>query len=151
MLHVRGLSKSFPVPKKKKSARRSAAAGSDSIAEDDPRREARRFHAVREVSFRAETGAILGLLGRNGAGKTTLLRMLSTALEPSAGTADFDGIDVVKEPLAVRQKIGFLSGTTGLYGRLTARETIDYFGRLHGVSRDQISQRSAELFDLLEI
>ncbi|MCG8418420.1 MAG: ATP-binding cassette domain-containing protein [Proteobacteria bacterium] len=145
MLEVRRLSKAFPLPKKKKSG------PSRNVVEGDPRREGKRFYAVKEVSFRAETGAILGLLGPNGAGKTTLLRMLSTALEPTSGTAEFDGVDIAAAPIEVRKKIGFLSGTTGLYGRLTAREMVAYYGDLHGMDNGVMRQRMSELFDQLGI
>ena len=111
----------------------------------------RKFFAVRNVSFRAEKGKILGLLGPNGAGKTTLLRMLSTSLKPSAGTARFDDIDVTENPIEVRKRIGFLSDNTGLYGRLTAREMIEYYGKLHGIGRSPLKKRMDELFDILEM
>ena len=111
----------------------------------------RNFYAVRDVSFRAEKGQILGLLGPNGAGKTTLLRMLSTSLKPNAGTARFDDIDVIENPIEVRKKIGFLSDNTGLYGRLTAREMIEYYGKLHGIGRTSLKKRMDELFDILEM
>ncbi len=116
MIEVDEISKSFRRHKQKGKGRRQKDAGEDG----------KLFYAVRNVSFRAETGTILGLLGPNGAGKTTLLRMLSTALKPSNGTARFDGVDVVENPLEVRKRIGFLSDNTGLYGRLTAREMIEY-------------------------
>ncbi|MGB1015692.1 MAG: ATP-binding cassette domain-containing protein [Nannocystaceae bacterium] len=111
----------------------------------DPRHQPPWFHAVRSVSFQVEPGTIVGLLGPNGAGKTTLMRMLSTAIEPTGGTASFAGIDIVKNPLEVRRKLGFLSGTTGLYGRLTAREMITYYGRLHGVASATIATRISEM------
>jgi sodium transport system ATP-binding protein len=111
----------------------------------------REFFAVNDVSFSAKSGEILGLLGPNGAGKTTLLRMLSTALKPSAGTASFMGIDLVKNPLEVRKRIGFLSDNTGLYGRLTAREMISYYGKLHGMESRKLRARMDELFTALEM
>ncbi len=104
--------------------------------------------AVNDVSFRCAPGEIFGLLGPNGAGKTTTLRMLSTVLKPSAGTASVAGFDVVSEPLAVRRSIGFLSANTGLYGRLTARETLEYFGKLHGLQGATLQARLDELFEL---
>ncbi len=110
-----------------------------------------KFLAVKDVSFCAESGSILGLLGPNGAGKTTLLRMLSTALKPSAGTAMFDGVDLVKNPLEVRKRIGFLSDNTGLYGRLTAREMIKYYGKLHGLDSSRLHKRMDELFRALDM
>jgi sodium transport system ATP-binding protein len=77
--------------------------------------------------------------------------MLSTALQPDSGAITVGGIDVLKKPIVARQKIGFLSGTTGLYGRLTGRENIAYFGRLHGMQESQIERRIATLADLLEL
>jgi sodium transport system ATP-binding protein len=115
------------------------------------REDRKKFYAVTDVSFNAEAGAILGLLGPNGAGKTTLLRMLSTALKPTAGTASFDGIDIVESPLEIRRKIGFLSDDTGLYGRLTAREMVEYFGRLHGMEQSRLKERMNGLFTLLDM
>ncbi len=114
-------------------------------------RDGKKFLAVDNISFIAKPGEILGLLGPNGAGKTTLLRMLSTALKPSRGTASFMGIDLVKNPLEVRKRIGFLSDNTGLYARLTAREMIEYFGKLHGMERKKLSMRMDELFHVLEM
>jgi sodium transport system ATP-binding protein len=107
--------------------------------------------AAERISFTCEAGMVFGLLGPNGAGKTTTLRMLSTALTPTSGTAIIDGIDIVVDPQAVRSRIGFLSGNTGLYGRLTGREMVRYFGKLYGQSREQIEKRSEELFTMLEM
>jgi sodium transport system ATP-binding protein len=77
--------------------------------------------------------------------------MLSTALKPTSGTAIINGLDVVKEPEKVRSEIGFLSGNTGLYGRLTAREIVTYFGKLYGMSKKQINSRIEQLFSLLDM
>jgi len=90
------------------------------------------IHAVDGASFRAEDGAITGLLGPNGAGKTTLLRVLATLIAPDSGRASVDGHDVLAERMAVRRRIGVLSDARGLYARLTARENVRYYGRLHG-------------------
>ena len=109
------------------------------------------FHAVRDVSFQCAPGEVLGLLGPNGAGKTTTLRILSTALRPDAGSATINGLDILAEPLEARKRIGFLSGSTGLYGRLSARENIEYFGRLHGMSPARLKQRCDTLFDQLDM
>ncbi len=105
--------------------------------------------AVDDVSFRCEAGEVFGLLGPNGAGKTTTLRILSTALKPTAGTIEVDGVDVARDPAEVRRRIGFLSGNTGLYSRLTPREIIAYFGRLYGMSEDRLNQRIDELVERL--
>ena len=89
--------------------------------------------AVRGVDLDCRPGEIYGLLGPNGAGKTTTLRMLATILAPTSGQAFIDGVEVGADPLEVRRRIGFLSSSTGLYPRLTARETLEYFGQLHGM------------------
>lgn len=107
--------------------------------------------AVDNVSFTCEAGQVYGLLGPNGAGKTTTLRILSTALRPTSGTAVVNGIDVAQEPQKVRMQIGFLSGTTGLYGRLTPREMVTYFGRLYGIPKHQIDRRIGEIFAMLDM
>lgn len=117
----------------------------------DPRLHEGYFQSVVDVSFACNSGEVLGLLGPNGAGKTTTLRMLSTALKPNSGQILINGVDVVKNPLLARQKIGFLSGTTGLYGRLTARENVEYFGKLHGMRPEVLKKRVDELFELLGI
>jgi len=107
--------------------------------------------AVDGVSFHCKPGQIYGLLGANGAGKTTTLRMLATILQPSAGTAKVAGHDVVQEPDQVRTKVGFLSTATALYGRLTAREMVEYFGRLNGMENGKLRQRIDEIFTRLEM
>jgi len=107
--------------------------------------------AVDGVSFRCRAGEIFGLLGLNGAGKTTTLRMLSTVLTPTAGTATLDGHDILREPRAVRASIGFLSGTTGLYHRLTARETLRFFGEFHGMSGSLLRERVEHVLRIFDI
>src|SRR5690606_25487382 len=90
-------------------------------------------HAVKGVGFEARDGEITGLLGPNGAGKTTTLRMLYTLMAPEQGRIEVDGIDVARDPAAVRRRLGVLPDARGIYKRLTARENIAYFGRLHGL------------------
>ena len=107
--------------------------------------------AVDGVTFLCQPGQVYGLLGANGAGKTTTLRMLATLLEPSSGSAQIDGRDIRRDPAAVRRCIGFLSAATALYGRLTAREMTEYFGRLHGLSDTAVRSRVREVFARLEI
>ena len=109
------------------------------------------IRAVNGVSFRCQPGRIYGLLGANGAGKTTTLRLLATILAPTSGTARLAGFDILAEPEQVRRNIGFLSTATALYGRLTARETVEYFGRLAGLNGARLQARIDELFTLLEI
>ena len=103
------------------------------------------IRAVDDVSFMCEPGKIYGLLGANGAGKTTALRMLATLLAPSGGSATVAGFDVTEEPQRVRASVGFLAASTALYGRLTARETIAYFGRLNGMTETRIAERTIQL------
>ncbi len=106
--------------------------------------------AVDGVSFEALPGAVLGLLGPNGAGKTTTLRMLSTVFRPTAGSIEIDGLDAVAEPDEVRRRIGFLSGATGVYDRLTPREQATYYARLHGIEGADLERRVAETLRILQ-
>lgn len=107
--------------------------------------------AVRDVSFTVAPGEVYGLLGPNGAGKTTTLRMLATLLRPSEGTATVAGFDVVADPLEVRRRLGYLTGDTGLYARLTPVEVLRYFGRLHDLPRATREARIVSLVDALGI
>jgi len=109
------------------------------------------IRAVDDVSFRAAPGQIYGLLGANGAGKTTTLRLLATLLKPTSGSATVAGFDVTAQPENVRANVGFLAASTALYGRLTARETITYFGRLNGLADAEIAARIRRLADELEM
>lgn len=103
------------------------------------------IRAVDDVSFRVVPGQIYGLLGANGAGKTTTLRMLATLLRPTSGTASIAGHDVHNAAPHVRANVGFLAASTALYGRLTARELIAYFGRLNGLAPAAIAERTERL------
>ncbi len=105
--------------------------------------------AVENVTFTCQPGRIYGLLGANGAGKTTTLRMLATLLRPSSGSATIAGHDIATAPEQVRANVGFLAASTALYGRLSAREMIAYFGRLNGMPDDAIRARIQVLADEL--
>lgn len=109
------------------------------------------IRAVDDISFRVAPGQIYGLLGANGAGKTTALRVLATLLKPTAGSARVAGFDIVADSAQVRANVGFLAASTALYGRLTARELITYFGRLNGLSRELIAERTQRLAKDLEM
>lgn len=109
------------------------------------------IHAVGGISLRVTPGQIYGLLGANGAGKTTTLRLLATLLQPTSGSATVAGFDVVREPQQVRANVGFLAASTALYGRLTARETIAYFGRLNGLSETELRARTQHIADELDM
>ncbi len=105
--------------------------------------------AVDGVSFTARPGEVFGLLGPNGAGKTTTLRILATLLAPDAGTVRVAGHDVTRSPEQVRAHLGYLSASTGVYGRLTVREMLGYFARLQGVARP--SERVDEIVRSLDL
>ena len=107
--------------------------------------------AVRAVSFTAPDGAITGLLGPNGAGKTTTLRMIATLVRPTAGTACIDGIEAALRPLEARARLGMLSDARGLYGRLTARENIAYYGALRGLEPARIEMAIARFAEWLDM
>lgn len=104
---------------------------------------AKRFgkvQAVQDVSFEAPDGAITGLLGPNGAGKTTAMRCVEGLLRPDTGQVTIDGIHVARQPQAARRRLGVLPDQFGLYARLTTREHLAYFGRLHGLDRRALDQ-----------
>jgi len=107
--------------------------------------------AVDGLSLAVTAGEIYGLLGPNGAGKTTTLRVLAALLAPTEGHARIAGIDVALAPREAQRQLGFLTGTTGLYGRLTGREALAYFGALYGLGRADIAARTAELARRLDL
>lgn len=111
----------------------------------------RRVLAVDGVSFAAHDGEVLGILGPNGAGKTTLLRMLAGMLQPSAGFARVDGLDVRRYGAQARRRIGFLVESGGLYDRFTPREHLFFYGRLQGLDGDELAARVQALIDTLEM
>lgn len=111
----------------------------------------REFTAVDHVSFEVGNGEVFGLLGPNGAGKTTTMRLLSTLLKPTSGTATVAGHDLLREPQKVRASIGVLPEDTGLYDRLTPREHLLYYGRLHRMPEDVLRKRGDELLDVMEL
>jgi sodium transport system ATP-binding protein len=101
--------------------------------------------AVRDVSFSAGDGTVVGLLGPNGAGKTTTLRMLSGLMRPDAGTIRVDNADVVVDPIGAQRHMGVLPDSRGIYPRLTPMEHIEYFGRLHGIDGPALTVRARAL------
>lgn len=107
--------------------------------------------AVEDVSFVAPDGRITGLLGPNGAGKSTTLRLLSTLLRADRGEARIDGEIAEIDDAKLRRRLGVLPHSAGVYGLLTARENIEYFGRLAGLTRTQSRERARELITLLEL
>jgi sodium transport system ATP-binding protein len=109
------------------------------------------FVAVRDLSLHVGAGEIYGLLGPNGAGKTTTLRTLAGLLTPTRGRVMVAGFDVALDPDRAKGEIGFLTGTTGLYARLTAREMLIYFGLLYGMPADLLARRIEEVARTLEV
>jgi len=107
--------------------------------------------AIDGITLHCDYGEIVGLLGPNGAGKTTTLRTLSTVLAPTSGRASVAGFDVLQDSPRVREKLGFLTGGTGLYGRLTPREILRFFGRLHEMPEQSIVSRTEKMMDLFDM
>jgi sodium transport system ATP-binding protein len=105
--------------------------------------------ALAGISFEVPDGQITGLLGPNGAGKTTALRIVYGVLRPDEGHALVDGIDLAASRLAAQRRLGVFPHAQGLYARLTAREHILYFGRMHGLSGPDLARRTDELIAAL--
>ena len=110
------------------------------------------FNAVDDISFQAKEGEIVGVLGPNGAGKTTLLRMLGNLMKPTSGQVSVwsDGKPVTGEK-NIKKKIGYLSGNTKLYGRLTTRELLGMLGNIYGISEKDIKERTEEICEILNM
>jgi sodium transport system ATP-binding protein len=111
----------------------------------------RTVRAVNGISFSVAPGEIVGLLGANGAGKTTTMRMLATLLRPTSGTASIAGRDVQADPVGVRRRLGYVSATTGVPERLTPRELLKSYGRLHGLDRGTLDRRLTDLVAVLDL
>lgn len=105
--------------------------------------------ALDGAEFSVQDGRITALLGPNGAGKTTALRILFGLLHRDLGEVSIDGIDPSRDPIAARKQLGILTDQVGLYERLTTREHLAYFGRLHGMSKAQIDDATDEVAAML--
>jgi ABC-2 type transport system ATP-binding protein len=99
------------------------------------------FVAVDDLSFTVARGEIFGFLGANGAGKSTTIRMISGLLRPTSGTAIVGGIDVAKDPEAVKRRIGYMSQRFSLYELLTVDQNISFFGGIYGLDRARLAER----------
>jgi ABC-2 type transport system ATP-binding protein len=109
------------------------------------------IEAVRGVDLRVETGEVFGFLGPNGAGKSTTVRMLTTLLTITAGSAHVAGLDVAREPDAVRHRIGVALQEAGLDPRQTGRELLVLQGRLFGQTAQEAGARAEDLLELVEL
>lgn len=108
------------------------------------------FRAVDDISLRIRQGEIVGIIGPNGAGKTTLLRMLGKLMKPTSGEVVFeDGDVIVEDELEIKRRIGYLSGNTRLYGRLSTRELLDIMGNIYGMEKADIERKIDEISEIL--
>ena len=109
------------------------------------------LHVLRDVSFTVPKGEIFGFIGPNGAGKTTTLRMIATLLEPHDGRVLVDGIDCVDEPSAVREVLGFMPDSFGVYERITIREYLEFFAAAYGLPRDSRARTMDAVMELTDL
>jgi ABC-2 type transport system ATP-binding protein len=109
------------------------------------------FAALDGISFSFERSGIFGIVGHNGAGKTTLLKILSGLIPPSSGTLTMDGIDVLKNPDAVKQVLGYLPEESRLYDTMTVDDYLRFFGEIYGLSKETIRTRGGELLTSLSL
>ena len=109
------------------------------------------FVAVDRVSFEVERGEIFGYLGANGAGKTTTIRMLCGLLPPSGGEAEVNGVDVARDPSAVKRSLGYMSQRFSLYLDLLVEENLEFFGGAYGLGGAHLRRRIDEVLELVEL
>jgi ABC-2 type transport system ATP-binding protein len=109
------------------------------------------FVALDDVSFSFEDGEIFGIIGHNGAGKTTLLKIISGLVTPTSGELLINDIDVVKNPIALKENLGYLPEESRLYETMTAENYLAFFGEIYGLSPQEIRVRSNQLFAALSL
>lgn len=110
------------------------------------------FNAVDDISVTVNKGEIVGIIGPNGAGKTTLLRMLGCLMKPTSGSVVYsENGSVISDEIDIKRKIGYLSGNTKLYGRLSTRELLTIMGNIYGMSEDDINLRIDEISKILNL
>ena len=139
MIQVKNLSKEFKLSKQKRKEM------------GDEFKDVKIFKAVDNISFECSPGKIFGLIGPNGAGKTTTLRMIATMLKPTSGSISISGFDTIHNAQEVRKQIGFMTGQTALYDRLTPTEMVKYISDLHGIEHNTFEKRKNELFSSLDM
>jgi len=109
------------------------------------------FVALDDVSFEFEDGEIFGIIGHNGAGKTTLLKIISGLIAPTSGELYINDVDVVKDPVALKENLGYLPEESRLYEMMTAENYLAFFGEIYGLSPQEIKVRSNQLFAALSL
>jgi len=109
------------------------------------------FVAVDHIDLRVNRGSFFGFLGPNGAGKSTTIKMLTGLLAPTSGTLRVLDLDISSQPIEVKRRIGVVPEDLNLFERLTGAEMLSFTGRMYGLSREDIRQRSRELLDLMEL
>jgi ABC-2 type transport system ATP-binding protein len=110
-----------------------------------------KFTAVDGVSLEIPRGTLYGLLGPNGAGKTTTMRMIAGILQPTSGQVKVAGFDVVREPMAAKQRLGFIPDRPFVYDKLTGAEFLRFVAGLYGQTGAEIERRIGELLELFEL
>lgn len=109
------------------------------------------FVAVDSIDLRVERGSFFGFLGPNGAGKSTTIKMLTGLLAPTSGKLHVLGLDIAEQPMEVKRRIGVVPEDLNLFERLTGAEMLSFTGRMYGLGREEIAQRSRELLDLMQL
>lgn len=107
--------------------------------------------AVNDLSFTAESGEIIGLLGVNGAGKSTTIEMIATLIKPDSGFIYYKGSDIQKEPQRIRQEMGYVPQEIMLFPELTGRQNLDFWGRAYGLSGRALDEAIAWVLELCEL
>jgi sodium transport system ATP-binding protein len=138
MIEIKDLYKTFKLSRKQKKELDTETAGD--VA-----------NAVAGISLTCQPGRIFSLLGPNGAGKTTTLRMVATLMRPTSGSIKVAGYDTQVDPIEARRRIGFLTGSTKLYDRLTPLEVVKFYADVYGVDRITFDRRVDELFTTLNM
>jgi ABC-2 type transport system ATP-binding protein len=109
------------------------------------------FSALDEVSFSFPGAGIFGIVGHNGAGKTTLLKMISGLITPTSGELSVNGIDVIRDPVALKETLGYLPEESRLYETMTAEDYLAFFGEIYGIEKEEITLRTRRLFAALSL
>lgn len=109
------------------------------------------FVAVDNIDLQVNRGSFFGFLGPNGAGKSTTIKMLTGLLAPTSGRLRVLGLDIAEQPIEVKRRIGVVPEDLNLFERLTGAEMLSFTGRMYGLRREEIAQRSKELLELMEL